>query len=336
MSLSSTSTLKGQLVRNLGPNAAIYFDALSSFVSGKSSRAEFEESTKQVLTSANLLQIHNALIISLFDATATLKRPPTPPPPSLPKPPPAKRRRTLLPYQGPNVPDDARAIRSARIKRWALSMGRRERERLRALPAPTDPPRPRKETDEVACERGLELLPERGDPPGSRLPVQLHAATHAPTLQHIADRMNLICAQNNLNAPTRTVAQLMNFACEAKLKQLITHALTLTSTSHAISSIAPSSNNSQHYPGTLLHHFPQRPPILTADSFHTLLTVSPADLPNKSAAAMRFAVSPSTIDDESDDVVVLKDREVRDQRWQIMALLGERSTVRDSLKGKVR
>jgi len=42
-----------------------------------------------------------------------------------------------------------------------------------------------------------------------------------------------------------------------------------------------------------------------------------------------------TQDDESDDVVVLKDREVRDQRWQIMALLGERSTVRDSLKGKV-
>lgn len=31
--------------------------------------------------------------------------------------------------------------------------------------------------------------------------------------------------------------------------------------------------------------------------------------------------------------MVLKDREVRDQRWQIMALLGERSTVREALKG---
>lgn len=40
-------------------------------------------------------------------------------------------------------------------------------------------------------------------------------------------------------------------------------------------------------------------------------------------------------DDEMEDVALLKDREVRDQRWQIMALLAERSTVRDSLKGKL-
>lgn len=113
------------------------------------------------------VQLHNALIISLFDATATLKRPATPPPPTLPKPPPQKRRRTLLPYQGPGVPDDYRAIRSARMKRWALSMGKRERERLKNLQdpsAPLNPPRPRKETDEIANERGIELLPERGGP----------------------------------------------------------------------------------------------------------------------------------------------------------------------------
>ena len=41
-------------------------------------------------------------------------------------------------------------------------------------------------------------------------------------------------------------------------------------------------------------------------------------------------------DDDNEDAVVIKDREVRDQRWQIMALLGERSTVRETLKGKVR
>jgi hypothetical protein len=41
-------------------------------------------------------------------------------------------------------------------------------------------------------------------------------------------------------------------------------------------------------------------------------------------------------DDDNEDTVVIKDREVRDQRWQIMALLGERSTVRETLKGKVR
>ncbi|KAF8159704.1 transcriptional regulator of RNA polII, SAGA, subunit-domain-containing protein [Crassisporium funariophilum] len=340
MSLSSTSSLKGQLNKNLGSQAQAYFESLSSFVSGRSSRQEFEEVTKQVLTTASLQQLHNALIISLFDATATLKRPPTPPPPTLPKPPPTKRRRTLLPYQGPDTSDDLRAIRATRIKRYTLSMGRRERERLKSLqsaPPAIEPSRPRKDRDEIACERGVELLSERGDPPGSRLPIHLHSSTRAPTHQHVADRMNLICAQNNLTAPSRTVPILMALACEAKLKQLITHALTLTSTSHAISSIAPSSSSSSHYPsGTIHHHFPHKPPVLTSASFQTLFTVSPADLPNRSAAAMRFEISPSSIDDESGDAAVLKDREVRDQRWQIMALLGERSTVRDSLKGKVR
>ena len=49
-------------------------------------------------------------------------------------------------------------------------------------------------------------------------------------------------------------------------------------------------------------------------------------------SSLRFCLQ----DDDSEDAVVIKDREVRDQRWQIMALLGERSTVRDTLKGKVR
>jgi len=133
------------------------------------------------------------------------------------------------------------------------------------------------------------------------------------------------------------VPALMALACEAKLKQLITHALTLTSTSHAISSIAPSSGSSSHLSSnTLHHHFPHKPPVLTSASFQTLFSVSPADLPNSSAAALRFTVSPSPLDDDSEDTVVIKDRELRDQRWQIMALLGERSTVRETLKGKVR
>jgi hypothetical protein len=54
MSLSSTATLKGQLINALGVNARPYFDALSHFVSGRTSRAEFEQVTKHVLSSANL------------------------------------------------------------------------------------------------------------------------------------------------------------------------------------------------------------------------------------------------------------------------------------------
>ena len=38
--------------------------------------------------------------------------------------------------------------------------------------------------------------------------------THAPTIQHIADRINLICAQHNLGAPSKAVSSLMNLACE--------------------------------------------------------------------------------------------------------------------------
>ena len=54
MSLSSTSTLKGQLTRNLGSKAQVYFDSLSNFVSGKTSRQEFEDTAKSVLVTPTL------------------------------------------------------------------------------------------------------------------------------------------------------------------------------------------------------------------------------------------------------------------------------------------
>ena len=105
---------------------------------------------------------------------------------------------------------------------------------------------------------------------------------------------------------------------QAKLKQLITRSISLTSTSHAITSINPSAPRTQNR-------------VLTASSFDSLFTLSPAVLPNQSAAAMRLAIGENeAMDDE--DVVLLKDREVRDQRWQILALLAERSTVKDALR----
>ncbi|TFK25639.1 hypothetical protein FA15DRAFT_617435 [Coprinopsis marcescibilis] len=388
MSLGSTEDLKQQLATTLGANAQTYFDSFQNFVTGRISRTEFEETATQILNTPSLLQLHNALVISLFDATATYKRnalaaathnhtaTATPPPtaPSKSKPPTFKRRRLLLPYQGPNFPEDKRSLRSSRLKRWALSVGSKERERIQGLKAITrphttgsmvldgpqqlnkeqtsqsTPTRLGPELDEIACERGLALLPERGDPPGGRPQVQLHSATHAPTLQHIADRINLICAQHNLGPPSRTVPALMSLACEAKLKQLITHAVTLTLSSQAITSINLSSGQMSGHLSSLVssseigqsssslasasthHHLPQRAPILTAPAFQSLFTLYPSSLPNQSAAAMKLASIPSPIDDDSDDIPVLKDREVRDQRWQIMALLAERSTVRECLK----
>ncbi|EGN96615.1 hypothetical protein SERLA73DRAFT_184711, partial [Serpula lacrymans var. lacrymans S7.3] len=299
MSLSSTSTIKTQLGNALGTKAPVYFDTFNQFVTGKISRTEFDDSIRQVLDAPNLVQLHNSLIISLFDFTAH-RRPPTPPP-DIPKPTPRKRRRT-----NPGSEDADDTLRSTRLKRWTVSMGRSERERVKGLQSiSVERPRPRYDTDEIARERGVMLLAERGDPPGSRLPLHLASVSRAPTSQHISDRINLISAQHNLSAPNKAVSSLMMLAFEAKLKQLITRALTLTSTSHAITSITPSAPHSHNH-------------VLTASSFDTLFTLSPAVLPNQSAAAMRLAAGDNEIFDD-EDVVLLKDREVRDQRWQMFA-----------------
>lgn len=139
-------------------------------------------------------------------------------------------------------------LRSNRLKRWTVSLGRRERDRIRSLPLQSsalEHPRPRKDTDEIARDRGVVLLLERGgrcsmqcnlrvpflsqlppnivDPPGSRLPLHLASISRAPTLQHISDRINLISAQHNLSAPSRTVASLMMLAFEVGIPRIQPH-----------------------------------------------------------------------------------------------------------------
>lgn len=89
----------------------------------------------------------------------------------------------------------------------------------------------------------------------------------------------------------------------------------MTSTSHAITSIKTSAKHTTSH--------------LTADSFNTLFTISPAVLPNKSAAAMRLQLGENEVADEPP---LLKNREVRDQRWQMFALLSERSTVKEAIR----
>lgn len=60
------------------------------------------------------------------------------------------------------------------------------------------------------------------EPAGSRLALHLASVTRAPNLQHISDRINLICAQHDLAAPGRQVASLMMFAFEARGPHLFT------------------------------------------------------------------------------------------------------------------
>ena len=152
------------------------------------------------------------------------------PPPDVPKGPPRKRRR-LLPYQGPD-PNEPLTLRSARLKRWAVGLGRWERDRIRNLKpvALSAKRKPRPEVDEIANERGVQQLQERGGPSvflppiacvschpessGSRPAIQLASSTRGFTLQHITDRLNLICAQHNLGLPSKHVATLMSLAFE--------------------------------------------------------------------------------------------------------------------------
>jgi hypothetical protein len=108
------------------------------------------------------VQLHNALVISIFDPSTHLVAALTPPP-DVPKGPPRKRRR-LLPYQGPD-PDEPLTLRSSRLKRWTVGIGRRERDRIRNLkpvPLSSSKREPRPEVDEIANERGVKLLRERG------------------------------------------------------------------------------------------------------------------------------------------------------------------------------
>ncbi|KAF8825953.1 hypothetical protein HHX47_DHR6000480 [Lentinula edodes] len=295
MSLSTTSHIKSQLTNNLASKAPIYFTCLQKFVTGRISRTEFDDTLKPILDAPYLIQLHNALIISLFDARSH-KRPVTPPP-DQPKPPPRKRRRTL-PYQGPDTADEDLGSRSSRLKRWAISLGKAERERIRALPSVPPLYEPRKEiTEEIQRERPLYLPKERDEPPGSRPSISLSTMSRAPTVQHITERINLV-----------------------KLKQLITHALTLTTQSLAISSVSMAKSS-------------QSSKILSTAALEALFTISPADLPNKSAAVMRSALGDRDEDDEDDGIPILKNREVKNPRWQIAALLAQRSAVRETLLG---
>ena len=180
MSLTSTGNIKSQLTAALGDKGPPYFSTFQLYLKASISRQEFEDQVRECLDTPHLcasccpserdprahltrsftVQLHNSLVISLFDITSHLKpQPPAPPPP--PKPAPRKRRRTL-PYQSLDG-SDQNTLRSARLKKWTLSIGRRERERVKTYEdgVPTVPRPLRDFQDEISQERGVVLVPER-------------------------------------------------------------------------------------------------------------------------------------------------------------------------------
>ncbi|KAI0305895.1 transcriptional regulator of RNA polII, SAGA, subunit-domain-containing protein [Multifurca ochricompacta] len=318
MSLESTTTIKAKLAAGLGPKAPKYWSLLQSFLAATISRTEFDEQIRECVDTSPLVQLHNALIISIFDPSTHLVA--LTPPPDIPKGPPRKRRR-LLPYQGPD-PDEPFTLRSSRLKRWAVGINRRERDRIRNLKpvALSAKRKPRPEVDEIANERGVQLLKERGELPGSRPAIHLASSARGFTLQHITDRLNLICAQHNLGLPSKSVASLMSLAFEAKLKSLIMQALAMTTASHGITSIHPSA------PHSIGHR-------LSASAFDTLFTISPSSLPNHSAAAMRLALGEN--ESRDDQILANENREPGNPRWQMLALLRERSSVNEVASARI-
>lgn len=94
----------------------------------------------------------------------------------------------------------------------------------------------------------------------------------------------------------------------------------MTSTSHAITSIQLSGSGAS---ARRAHAQP-----LTTSSFDTLFTLRPAVLPTQSAAAMRLSLGDH---DGFEHEVQFKERHFEDPRWQILAMLAERSTVKEAL-----
>jgi len=176
--------------------------------------------------------------------------------------------------------------------------------------------------DEIALGRVVKLIQEGRDPPGTHLPQHLCSITHTITQQNIAERVALISAQNNLGPPSKSVSQLVLLALEAKLKHLVTHAISLTSTSRTVSSIRPSK--------------PINTRPLSAPSFDTLFTLAPAVQPYRSAAALRLSLGENDYNWEIDtsDKSGVGDRFSDDPRLQMIATLRGRDTIRDVTKGR--
>ncbi|KZV99957.1 hypothetical protein EXIGLDRAFT_604916 [Exidia glandulosa HHB12029] len=272
--------IKTQLADELGSHGLPYWRTLSDYLCAKISRQEFEDIVKQYLHVPRLVQLHNALLISIITNAGSHVPPSTMPMAGRAQ----RKRRRLRAYQGDEA--EATASRSARLKQWALAAGKRERERVQALgySEPVAEPHLR---DEILQERGVHKVPEVTEGRAEMLhTVRLASTTRGITQQHLHERLSLASAQHGLSPHiSKSVSSLMNLAVEAMLKKLVTHALAQTSSSRAITSIRPVAPPSS---------------TLGVSAFDTVLTISPSVLPNLSAAATRMAMGEPDHADERD------------------------------------
>ena len=123
------------------------------------------------LSILSTVQLHNSFLISII-SSSTRHAPPTPPPEASGSNKPPRKRRRTLPYQGPSngsddfVDGDDGSLRSERLKKWTIGVGRRERDRIKNIEAVAPPEKKKRRVDvnEIAQERGIPLVKDLGAP----------------------------------------------------------------------------------------------------------------------------------------------------------------------------
>ena len=164
--MDTVESIKGQLGALLGSNGLPYWQTLSEFVAGKTSRIEFEREMRRWMTTPELgkscpdhsfvgwqsdetciflVKLHNSLLMEMItvsrfdsekDATPTTAGP-------------IRKRRRMLPHQDP----------PPRLRKWAAGLRKAERERVRGIGMPVGAPIT-SQVDEVRLERPISLRQE--------------------------------------------------------------------------------------------------------------------------------------------------------------------------------
>ncbi|KAG9087938.1 hypothetical protein FRC06_002301 [Ceratobasidium sp. 370] len=296
----SPLAIKAELVGLLGSKGRPYWKVLSDFLKAKISRIEFEELVTEWINTTRLVNLHNSLLSALlYSASASLNPESSDHVNGGPKP--RSRRRLLAHEKDVEVP---------RLRRWAVDIGRQERERIRSTVGAAARGGGRGKRGDVAAtpglrseirsERGVRLMKERGNPPGTHLAIPLCEATRMlPTQQNLFDRMSLIASQHDMTSSKTAVALLMT-SLDAHLKHLSGRALDLSTPSSSKGSLF----NTQRADAV--------GSTVTGAAVEAVLTLAPFEVPGSSASTLQlgdhgFTKLPESSDNGKEDDMMIID-----------------------------
>ncbi|KAG9126280.1 hypothetical protein FRC07_004132 [Ceratobasidium sp. 392] len=285
----SPLTIKAELVGLLGSKSRSYWKVLSDFLKAKISRVEFEELVIEWINTTRLVSLHNSLLSALiYSASASLTLESLDHVNGVAKP--RSRRRLLAHEKDVEVP---------RLRRWAVDVGRQERERIRSTIGAAARGGGRGKRGDVATtpglrseirsERGVRLMKERGNPPGTHLAIPLCESTRVlPTQQNLFDRMSLIASQHDMTSSKTAVALLMT-SLDAHLKHLSGRALDLST---------PNSSKGSLFS---IQRGDAVGSTATGAAVEAVLTLAPFEVPGSSASTLQLGDHGFTKLSESSD-----------------------------------